>query len=501
LAKLNYEPQPRQAKAHGATVRQMLYGGSAGGGKSRFLRMDMVILCLNNPGLECYLFRRTYPELQKNHINKFKIEVPSEFYKYNADQKRFEFPNGSAINCCYCEKEDDVLRYQGAEIHYLGVDEAAHLTESQLAYLRTRCRLGDWTPEEYYKKTFPRIVFTSNPGGPGHDFLRFNFIDPAPAETIFADATTSIERKGYAGHPTIYIPAGMADNKYLEEEYEGQFTHLAPELRDALMKGDWDAVVGKAIHNLDAARHKLRSFKPPAHWTRFQVIDWGTASPFSVGWYCVSEGAELSPGRGYKSTWLPKGAVIRYREWYGWDGPPNATGRGRPNKGCRFPSQKVARGIIDQEQKAGDRMDYRVGDTEMWAQRDGVSVQENMRRTDPRMIMRQSRKNRKGNYNEIISRLAGNPDFLDEGDEYEYPMLFFTEDCTHFWRTVPQLTLDHLDPEKGPDSGLEDHVYDEVAYACASRPYVVTEEDRYWTENYAEIQQARGTTEDPYATR
>ena len=497
---LNYEPQPRQALAHGSKARQILYGGAAGGGKSRFLRMDMVSFCLQNPGIECYLFRRTYPELQKNHINRFKTEVDPSLWKYSGDQKRFEFENGSAINCCYCEKEDDVLRYNGAEIHYLGVDEAAHLTEFQLSYLRTRCRLGDWEPDPAFAGFLPRIVFTSNPGGPGHDFLKLNFINPAPAETIFPDATTSIYRKNYPGHPSIYIPAGMSDNKYLEDEYEGQFTHLAPELRDALMKGDWDAVVGKAIHNLDVERHKIRSFKPPAHWTKFQVIDWGTASPFSIGWYVVSEGAELSAKRGYKDTWLPKGAVIRYREWYGWDGPPNNPGRGRPNKGCRLPSQRVARRIIEIERDAGDRMDYRVGDTEMWAQRDGVSVQENMRKADPRMVMRQSHKNRRGNFNEILSRLAGSEEYTGTGETREDPMLFFTENCIHFWRTVPNLTLDRNDPEKGPDTNLEDHVYDAVAYACASRPFVTSEEERYWADHGEEIEKARGAVQDPYAT-
>jgi hypothetical protein len=42
--------------------------------------------------------------------------------------------------------------------------------------------------------------------------------------------------------------------------------------------------------------------------------------------------------------------------------------------------------------------------------------------------------------------------------------------------------------------------YDELLYACMSRPYVNTEESRYLQENWREIQQARRKTVDPYAT-
>ena len=77
-------------------------------------------------------------------------------------------------------------------------------------------------------------------------------------------------------------------------------------------------------------------------------------------------------------------------------------------------------------------------------------------------------------------------------------MFLITENCLHFWRTVPILTLDENDPDKGPDTKLEDHVYDSVAYALRSRPYVTTEDDRWRDTNAEYIKQIRGA--DPYAT-
>ena len=74
----DYDPQPKQAEMHGAKARQILFGGAVGGGKSTALRWDMIKFCLENPGLVCYLFRRTMPELEANHILWIKREIPSK---------------------------------------------------------------------------------------------------------------------------------------------------------------------------------------------------------------------------------------------------------------------------------------------------------------------------------------------------------------------------------------------------------------------------------------
>jgi hypothetical protein len=495
---LDYEPSERQRVMHGTIATQIFYGGAAGGGKSRAMRAEAFSLCMANPGLESYLFRRTNKELIDNHVRPFMKEIPQilpngeKLYTYNADNKRIQFTNGSAINFAYCENEHDVTRYQGAEMHALFVDEASHLTEYQLTYLRTRVRLGSWKPSKEYEKFLPKIIFASNPGNVGHSFLKLNFVDAAPRETLFYDESTADPEDNYPGHLSIYIPATMDDNPHLERGYSGQFSALEPELARALREGDWDAVVGKAIHNLSRDKHMTRAFSPPRHWTKFMVMDWGTAKPFSVGWYCVSEGAELAAKDGHAAKWLPEGSIIRYREWYGWNG--------RPDKGCRLDSPSVARKIIEMEKENDELMDFRVGDSQMWAQFDGPSTQENMRHaTDGYFQLRKSKKDRNRNYSEIISRLAGNPDFRVDGIE-DFPMFYCAENCTHFWRTVPILVLDETDPEKGPGGKQEDHVYDEVAYAMRCRPYVSTENTRWEIEHGEEARRALGRSVDPYAT-
>ncbi len=488
----DYVPQPRQQLLHSTFARQILYGGAAGGGKSRSLRADAIIFCLQNPGLQAYLFRRTLKELEDNHVKWLRVELPKELGTYNFTRNEYTFFNGSMLNFCYCEREKDVTRYQGAEMHWVGIDEAAHFTDFQINYLKTRNRLGGFKPEMDGAR-LPRFAMGSNPGGPGHNYLKSIFLDKAPPETVFHDDTMVDPRKpDDKGWTSIFIPAKMSDNKYLDEDYGASFSGLPPELADALREGDWDAVVGKALHNLSRDQHRLRSFLPPRHWTHFQVIDWGTASPFSVGWYCISEGAELKAKGGYPARYLGAGAIIRFREWYGWSG--------RPNVGCRKSAQYVARGIVHRE-KDLPVMDYRVGDTDMWADRGARSIAEIMAEVEPSMIMKKAKKDRRHNYAEIISRLAGNPEFQDDGVVEEDPMFFATDNCTHFWRTVPSLVIDDTDPDKGPATAhTEDHVYDEIAYACRSRPFITTKRDRYEEEWGEEIRRARQGAGDPYAT-
>ena len=485
---LDYSPQERQRVLHESPAQLILYGGAAGGGKSAALRMgEAVAWALQVPGIKVYLFRRTLGELEGTHIVPLQEWLPGELYHYAESKKRFEFWNGSMIHCCYCEREKDVTRYQSEEMHVLLIDEASHLTDFQINYLLTRNRLGGFREKvpERYRVLLPRAVFASNPGGPGHTMLKQRFIEPAAPQQVFEDR--------WSKRLAQFIPAKMSDNDYLDDGYENAFNGLPPEMAQALKDGDWDSVVGAALHNLNRERHQLRPFKPPHWWTKFMAIDWGTAKPFSVGWYCVADGdAHLARKGHWPERYLPAGAVVRYREWYGWNG--------RSNQGSRMESQKVAKRIMRIEEEAGETMDFRVGDTGMWAQDDGPSVQERMfEATDGRFVMVQSKKNRQANYAEIVSRLAGTDQFMETGVEDTHPMFFCTADCVHFWRTMPMLTLDEYNPEKGPDTKLEDHIYDEVVYALRARPYALTEEDRMWQDHGDEIRAARGAIEDPYA--
>ena len=120
--RFDYEPQPRQKIFHSASARQILYGGAAGGGKSAAIRWDAIDFCLNCPGLTAVIFRRTQPQLLRNHIMEIKRELPSTIGIYNETHKHFQFHNGSVLIFKSLEYDRDCEDIQGSEIHAGYVD-------------------------------------------------------------------------------------------------------------------------------------------------------------------------------------------------------------------------------------------------------------------------------------------------------------------------------------------------------------------------------------------
>lgn len=495
-----YIPQPKQAALHSCPARQILYGGAAGGGKSHAIRWDGIMACLENPGLEAFLFRKTFVELNDNHIRRIERELPESVGKLR--ENNFEFKNGSIMRMCHCENSKSHLIYMGAEMHWLGIDEASLMEPIQLIELRGRVRLGSFKPRKvgYY----PRMVLGSNPGGPSHSLLKRIFIDPASPMTIFRDDMMANDL-GLEPWSTCYIPARMTDNKYLDADYGVQFAGMSPSRAKALRDGDWDVVEGAVLFNLSRDRHAVKPFVPPEHWVRFMSLDWGTAKPFCVGWYAVAGEdtvvrnnvhlpvTEANPER---SIFIPKDSVIRYDEWYGCDDK-------RPDTGIYLDSTEVARGIVKREQEReamGDRgMDYRVCDTAIFNRVDGPSVAERMEGASRgKIVFGRVVKDNEVKYHEWISRLAGNPYLTNDGVVAKHPSLFISTSCVHAWRTLPTLIADPLKPDQGPGDRQEDHVYDECGYALMSRPYAQSKRDY---EEEIETWRTMVKSGDPYAVR
>ena len=505
-----YQPLPHQKVLHDTKASQILVGGAAGPGKSLALRFDGYQFSLQNPGLKAYLFRKTRGELQKNHIDNVKVEVPESLAVFNRTTSCLEFKNGSILYFCYCASDDDLLVYQGSEIHLLLVDEATHLTEYQLNYLRSRVRLGSFIPEEDADR-LPRTVFASNPGNVGHNFLKRTFVDQSPAPNkVFIDRTTALPEKeingniirpAYEGHKSIYIPANFHANPYIDPSYEAQFAGLPPEQIRALVEGDWDAQVGAALHNLSKERHMVPDFIQSidcSHMTKIMAYDHGTASPGACIWALIPDQAlEITWKAKNKTIYVPEDSVVIFKEWY--LAQPNTD-----NTGLKLPAGAVARGILNREKEWKIEPDYRVADYAIWSSDSGPSVQQDFAKHG--VQFRQATKNRVQMYAEILSRLAGNPQFTSDG-RTEIPALFVCESCENWWRLCPPLVVDDKQPDKGISKTKQqaDHLADATMYLLMSRPYAISREERLqqdfdsYREQYLQAREDLGATVvDPY---
>lgn len=456
--RFDYIPQPRQKVFHNASARQILYGGAAGGGKSAAIRWDAIDFCLNCPGLTAVIFRRTQPQLLRNHIMEIKRELPSEIGIYNETHKHFQFHNGSVLIFKSLEYDRDCEDIQGWEIHAAYVDEAGQLTPYMLDYIISRTRLGkynqvmeSWPAKlDAYKDRLPRYALSANPGGISHHYLKTKFIDPAPPETVFYDETLkNPEDEADLGWSTIYIPASMRDNAYLDAGYAAQFGNLPEHQQRQLRDGDWNVVPGAFFDCFDSRKHVVKPFKVPDHWTRFRSCDWGHATPFSVGWWAVSDGTSVVNNAG-ESVTFPDGSLIRYREWYGCFKKNNQP----TTKGLRLSGTEVAEGILEREDET---INYSVADPSMWRTDGGPSQAE--RALKAGVAFRKADNQREIGWQEMYRRIK---------DGY----LYVFDTCHDFIRTIPAIESDEKRPEDitQTNRGGEDHIADETRYACMSRP-------------------------------
>jgi hypothetical protein len=447
--------EPKQTQAFTTDATELLYGGAAGGGKSYFLRISAIRWCLEVPGIQVYLFRRTLPDLRDNHLrgptNFFVMlfdGIKSGQVKYRAVENEFEFPGGSILHLCYCDSENDVEKYRGAEIHVLLPDELTHFSDYQYRFLRSRVRIAGLKVPEQYKAKLPRIEAASNPGSIGHAWVKRAFISPKPEGEIWR--TPSEE----GGMLRQFISAKLADNPHLTKDdpsYADRLRGLGQDsLVRAMLDGDWDIIAGQAFEKLRRDVHCIEPFDPPEDWLCFGSLDWGSTRPFSFGLWTVSNGDPLPDGRSY-----PRGALIRYGERYGWNG--------KPNEGLRMEVAEVAEEIT--KTCGGRHLAYISADPSMWKVDGGPSHAETMMRH--KVLLRRADHSRHAGYLEVRGRIAGNEDG---------PMLYVTSNCHDgFWRTMPDLVMDeHRYGMKSEDvdTNQEDHCYDDVRYACVSRPWL-----------------------------
>lgn len=410
---LRGEPNERQKEFFLATAKHIAYGGARGGGKSWAMRRKFVLLCSRYAGIKCLLLRRTFPELEQNHIIPLLSEL-NGFATYNTAQRVFVFPNGSRLKLGYCDTEKDVYQYQGQEYEVIGFEEATQFTEFQMRYISTSNR----TTRTDFK---PRIYYTCNPGGVGHEFIKRLFIDRRYTEYENPD-------------DYVFIPAKVQDNKALmqaDPDYINNLRALPEHLRRAYLDGDWDVIEGQFFTEFRRELHVVKPFPIPADWRKFRSIDWGYNDPTCVLWYAIA----------------PDRHLYVYREIY--------------------QDQTLATDMAALIRQANglDVCSYTVASPDMWQKRGvkdvsgGESIAETFMRNHVPLI--------KADNSRIIGwqRVRENLALAPDGKPY----LMIFDNCTNLIRTLPTLAIDPHEKEDVVD-GCEDHAGESLRYGVMSRP-------------------------------
>ena len=289
---------------------------------------------------------------------------------------------------------------------------------------------------------------TANPGGLGGWWIKKMFVEPEEWDTPFwaTDIDTNktlvfpdIEHVApeLRGKPLFrrrFIPAKLTDNPSLMQspDYMAMLASLPEVERKRLLEGDWDVSEDSAFPEFRRDTHVIKSFSPPAGWTRFRACDYGYVAWAAVLWFAIDY----------------QGVVHVYKELY--------------QKGLN--AEQLAERIKEMEADEPRPLSGPL-DNESWARRGqvGPTIAETMiqlgvswQRADKGPG---SRKNGKAEVHRMLSN----------NEEFGHPWLQIHDNCHNLARVMPMLPLNENDIEDVDTKYKEDHLYDALRYGIMSR--------------------------------
>ncbi len=393
------------------------YGGARGGGKTHAVRWKAVMGALRYDGIRILIIRRTYPELQQNHIEPIIKMVPQQVASYNGTLHSMYFANGSVIKFGHYQGVAAETEYQGQEYDWIFIDEATQFTEREFRFLGGLLRGVNDIPKRFY--------LTCNPGGVGHQWVKRLFIDKK-YKTDCLDPRENENPKDYN-----YIFASVYDNEPLLKSspaYIQMLSSLPENIRRAHRDGDWDALAGTHFSEIDDATHIVSPFQIPDHWIRYRAFDYGL-DMLAVGWFAQDEA-----GRSYMYRELKMPNL-------------NVAQAAKQIINCTLPDERIA---------------ITFAPPDMWSrQKDTGKTMAELFFTNGVPILRADN-NRVQGWLQVHDALMVRDDGM--------PMLMFFDNCTETVEDLKNIQTDDKNPNDCAKEPHEiTHAPDMVRYYCISR--------------------------------
>lgn len=383
---------------------------------------------------------------------------------------RWVWPTGEELLFRAAKEPKDYWQFHGQEFPFIGWNELTKQPTPKLYNDMMSCNRTSFVPERDSPdgKRLPpiplEIFSTTNPYGTGHNWVKRQFIDPAPAGTVVTRVVDVFnpqtqQREKIKRHQ-VRIFGSYKENRYLTPEYIASLERITDRnKRRAWLWGDWDIVAGGALDDVWSDRMVLPRFSIPKSWRVDRSFDWGSTAPFSAGWWAESDGTEAELPNG-KTFCPPPGSLIRIAEWYG------ATDIGL-NEGLKLSAKQIAQGIksreaellaagLIQEKPRPGPADNQIRDT---VRSDIDTIEEEMAKEGVRWLKSNKSPGSRINGLELIRMRM-----TEAGKDHpEAPGLWIMENCRAALATLPTLPRDEENPDD-VDSDAEDHIYDEVRY-------------------------------------
>ena len=397
---------------------------------------------------------------------------------------KWVWPSGEELLFRVMEREDDYWNYHGMEFPFIGWNELTKYPtlacyDSMLSTNRSSFIPEEHTPKDkdgVYKTPdrkplppIPLVVFsTTNPHGVGHNAVKRRFINPGPAGKIIRKETDvfnpQTKRQETIIKTQVRVFGSYRENRYLPPEYVADLENIKdPNKRAAWLQGSWEITAGGALDDLwRDSIHKTPRFSIPANWRLTRSFDWGSSHPFSVGFWAISNGEEVTLPDGTVRA-FPRGSLIRIDEIYG--SALVGDERYGHNQGQKKAARKIAREIKEKVEVL-QILGWIKGDVDPGPADNQISnVNEDETLSIAALMLQEgvawtkSDKSKGTRKNGLeLFRNA-----LENARTGEGAGLYVMEHCEAFLETVPSIPRDEDDPDD-VDTDSEDHVYDETRY-------------------------------------
>jgi phage terminase large subunit len=262
---ININPTKRQSQALKYLLDDrtniVLFGGSAGGGKSWLGCLWIITLCLKYQGIRCLIGRTVLTQLKLTTLNTLFDLLSTmglksgEHYNFNGQSNVLSFYNGSEIIFKDLEDKPSDLNKDSLgslEITAAFIDEAAQISSLTYSIIKSRLR---YKLTEY--NLIPKILMTCNPS---NNWIKKDFYLPFIQERLEPNK--------------VFIPSLPMDNPHLPDTYIQMLKELPPQQRKRLLEGDWDYLdESDNLFKFDDISNSVFKFSPDPNDKKFMTID------------------------------------------------------------------------------------------------------------------------------------------------------------------------------------------------------------------------------------